>query len=100
MKKGFNFSVIVFPSGETLNQELSFIKAAVLYADQVNLISPSIWNFLQRYQYACYYLLPRYGFRFQSVGRYIVDILDEYHVGVYVDVAPLRLAPPAGVTVD
>ena len=40
--------------------------------------------FLQRYQYACYYLLPRYGFRFQSVGRYIVDILDEYHVGVYV----------------
>jgi hypothetical protein len=52
MKKGFNFSVIVFPSGETLNQELSFIKAAVLYADQVNLISPSIWNFLQRYQWA------------------------------------------------
>lgn len=52
MKKGFNFSVIVFPSGETLNQELSFIKAAMLYADQVNLISPSIWNFLQSYQWA------------------------------------------------
>lgn len=52
MKKGFNFSVIVFPSGKTLNQELSFIKAAMLYADQVNLISPSIWNFLQRYQWA------------------------------------------------
>ena len=40
--------------------------------------------FLQRYQYACYYLLPRYGFRFQSVGRYVVDILNEYHVGIYV----------------
>ena len=52
MKKGFNFSVIVFPSGETLNQELSFIKATMLYANQVNLISPSIWNFLQRYQWA------------------------------------------------
>ncbi|MGV1004708.1 MAG: hypothetical protein ACOYEV_08050 [Candidatus Nanopelagicales bacterium] len=48
----FEFSVVVFPTSETLNHELSFIKAALLYSDRINLISPSVWNFLKQYEWA------------------------------------------------
>jgi hypothetical protein len=52
MPSGFDFSVVVFPEEKTLNRELSYIKAALLYSDEVRLISPTIFNFIKRYEWA------------------------------------------------
>ena len=43
----FDFTIALIPKEPNLTQEMSYIKSALLYADQVTLISPMAYLFHQ-----------------------------------------------------
>lgn len=44
---GFNFTIALIPDGTNLDRELQYIKSALLYADNITLISPVAYIFHQ-----------------------------------------------------
>ena len=44
---GFDFTIAVTPSVSSINQELNYIKSALLYADRITLISPLVYMYTQ-----------------------------------------------------
>lgn len=36
----FNFTIVVVPDSMSINQDMRFIKAALLYSDTITLVSP------------------------------------------------------------
>ena len=44
---GFDFTIAITPSVTNLDKELQYIKAALLYADKITLISPLAYMFTQ-----------------------------------------------------